>query len=132
METFGACLTWPRFEEESTGINTDSLMNIREIAAKKQKTALKQPVCIPCKTHAGVPPVARQVYAKVTGWWCKDRKNPVSRFALNYASTTNEYSLGHIHAATPTGKLTPCRRSSGLSSWNAPWESKKLSILTFV
>ena len=32
-----------------------------------------------------------------------------------------EHSLGYIHAATPAGKLTPLRRSLGLSAWNAPW-----------
>ena len=30
------------------------------------------PACIPFKTHAGVTPVAPQVYAKVTGWRCKE------------------------------------------------------------
>ena len=31
----------------------------------------------------------------------------------------NDYTLGKIHAATPTGKLAPRRRSSGLSAWSS-------------
>ena len=46
LEAFETCLTWPRFEEELTSINTDTSMNIRDMAAKKQKNARKQNLSI--------------------------------------------------------------------------------------
>ena len=67
------------------------------------------PGCLPCKAHAGVTPVAPQVYAKDEGW-----HTPVAQRSKQPLS---------IHAATPTGKLTPRRRSSGLSACNAPWSA---------
>ena len=65
------------------------------------------------------------MYAKVEGW----RTPEVQRSKGLYVETCSclrqhakEYSLlGCIHAATPTRTLTPRRRSSGLSAWNAPW-----------
>ena len=83
-------------------------------AHRKQTFQSGQPGCIPCKTHAGVTPVLKVgVHLR-----CKDQKNGASRFAFYYAK---EYCLGYIYAATPTRKLTPRQRSSGLGAWNAPW-----------
>ena len=82
------------------------------------------PGCIPCKTHAGVTPVAHHVYATLEGWRTPEvrrSKEPCAEIAVLLHQYAKEYRLGYIHAATPTRKLTPRRRSSGLSAWNAPW-----------
>ena len=80
--------------------------------------------CIPCKPHAGGTPVASQVYAKVKGWRSHEvqrSKEPCAEICFLLPPRAKDYSLGNIHAATPMGKLTPRRRSWGLSAWNAPW-----------
>ena len=80
--------------------------------------------CIPCKPHAGGTPVASQVYAKVEGWRTPEvqrLKEPCAEICVLLRPYAKDDSLGKVHAATPTGKLAPHRRSSGLSAWNAPW-----------
>ena len=82
------------------------------------------PGCITCKPHAGGTPVASLVYAKAEGWRAPEvqrSKEPCAEICFLLRLYAKDYSLGYIHAATPTGKLTPRRRSLGLSTWNAPW-----------
>ena len=51
----------------------------------------------------------------------KDQKNYASRFESHYASMAKSNHSGYIHASTAVGELTPPKRTSGLSAWNAPW-----------
>ena len=84
---------------------------------------LEQPGCIPCKFHAGVTPLAPELYAKVEGWRTpevKESKEPCVEICILLLQNAKEYSLGYIHAATPTRILTPRRRFLGLSAWDAP------------
>ena len=77
------------------------------------------PGCIPCKTHARVTPVDRQVYVKVECWRTPEvhrSKGLYVEICILLRQCAEEYSLGYIHAAMPTGKLTPRRRSLGLSA----------------
>ena len=82
------------------------------------------PGCIPCKTDAGGTPVTPQVYAKVEGRCTPEvqrSKEPCIDICILLRQCAKEYSLGNIQAVTPTGKVTPHRRSSGLSTRNASW-----------
>ena len=74
-----------------------------------------------CKTHAVAMPAAPHVYAKVEGCHTPEvqrSKEPSVEIYIIIHQYTKEYSLGYIHAVMPTGKLTPHRRSLGLSAWN--------------
>ena len=87
---------------------------------------------IPCKSHAGIRPVAHQVYVKVevhVHLRRKDQNNCVSRFAFYYVSTQKNI-VSAINM--PTRKLTPHQRSSGQSVWNAPWLKVHQKIKSFV
>ena len=80
--------------------------------------------CIPCRTHAGGTPVTPLVYANFEGWHTPEAqrsKGPCVEVAILLRQYAKEHILSYIHAATPTGKLTPSWTSSGLSAWNAPW-----------
>ena len=102
---------------------------------------IRGPGCIPCKAHAGGTPVALQVYANKIGWHTSEAqrsKEPCMEVSIFLRQYANEYTLGNIYAVTPTGKLTPCRRSAGLSAWkfhdgmhlgqgSAPSKKKKFS-----
>ena len=72
--------------------------------------------CIPCKTHAGGSPVGPQMSADLLCWHTPKVyifKEPCAEICISLRQFTKEYSIGYIHTVTPTGKLTPRRRSSG-------------------
>ena len=57
--------------------------------------------CIPCKTHAGVAPVALQVYAKVEGWRTPEvqrSKELCLEICILLRQYAKEYSLSYIQA----------------------------------
>lgn len=42
MDAFDTCLTWLRFQEESSSVNTATLISLRELAAEKRESGRKQ------------------------------------------------------------------------------------------
>ena len=72
------------------------------------------PECIASKSHAGGTPVAPHLYADVLRRRRHDvqiSKEPCADIYILLCQYIKEYNLRHIHAATPTGKLTQRRRS---------------------
>ena len=68
-----------------------------------------KPGCIPCKTHAGVTPVAPQVYAKVEGLRTPEvqrSKEPFIEIYILLRQQAKEYSLSNIQADR-TANSTP-------------------------
>ena len=81
------------------------------------------PGCISCRIHTGGTPVVPQVYASVDGWCIPEvqkSKEPCVEICSLLRQYADECSLGYIHVATPTRRLTPRQRSIDLSTWNAP------------
>ena len=94
----------------------------------------REPECIPCRTHAGSTPVTPLVYSNFEGWRTPEvqrSKGPCVEITILLRQYAKEHRLSYIHAATPIGKLTPRRKFSGLSAWNAPWLVCKLFARKF-
>ena len=77
------------------------------------------PGCIPCISHSRGTPLVPQVYANVEGWRTPEVQRSEElcvEVCILIGQHAKEYNLGYIHVATPTGKLTPRRRSLFLSA----------------
>ena len=73
------------------------------------------------RSHSGVRQGWRLAYT-----WSAKIKSTMRRDLHFTTPVRQRCSFGYIHVATLTVNLTPRRRYSGLSAWNAPWHTDRI------